>query len=143
MKRVELTEVIAAPIETVWAAITDHEGMSEWSPLKRVVLDPKGAPDSNGLGAFRHMHGAGPTIVEEVTEWSPPTRYVYKLRAGAPIRDHKGVVELRSEGDATRVLWTIQFVPKIPGTGFVIVRVLCKVIGGMLKNLNRNIVSAS
>lgn len=139
MKRLELTEVIDAPIETVFAAITDHERMNEWSPMKSVVLDPKGSPDPNGLGAIRHMKGAGPTIVEEVTEWSPPNEYSYRLRAGAPIRDHRGVVQLTRDGDATRVLWLIQFRPTIPGTGFLIVGVLRKAVGGMLRKLKKNL----
>ena len=141
MKRLEFTQVIDAPMETVWAAITDHEGMSEWSPVKRVVLDPKGTPDPNGLGAIRHMKGAGPTIVEEVIEWSPPHEYVYLLRAGAPIRDHRGCVQLSERGDATNVLWTIQFRPSIPGTGWLIAGLLRKVVGGMLKQLKRNLES--
>ena len=139
MKRIELSQDIDAPIETVWAAITDHEGMSGWSPVKRVVLDPKGSPDPDGLGAIRHMKGMGPTIVEEVTKWSPPNEYVYELRAGAPIRDHRGVVQLQDHGKATRVLWTIQFRPSVPGTGWLIASLLRKVIGQMLKQLKRDL----
>tara|TARA_R110002096_G_scaffold434832_1_gene658055 strand:+ start:37847 stop:38275 length:429 start_codon:yes stop_codon:yes gene_type:complete len=139
MKRLELVKVIAAPIETVWEAITDHESMSEWSPVKRVVLDPIGKPDRNGLGAVRHMKSAGPTIVEEVIEWSPPNQYAYRLKAGAPIRDHRGVVHLTSEGSATRVCWTIEFRPKIPGSGFILVGVLRKAVGGMLSRLKRRL----
>jgi uncharacterized protein YndB with AHSA1/START domain len=139
MKRLEFGKVIDAPIESVWAAITDHEGMSEWSPMKRVVVDPKGAPDPNGLGAIRHMKGAGPTIVEEVVEWSPPNEYAYRLRAGAPIRDHKGVVQLTREGNTTRVRWIIEFRPKIPGTGFIIVGILRRAVGGMLSQLKKKL----
>lgn len=139
MKRLELTQVIGAPIEVVWGRIADHEGMVEWSALKRVVLKPEGSPDRNGLGAMRHMMGAGPTVVEEVIEWSPPNEYVYVLRGGAPIRDHRGCVQLSRQGDGTLVRWSIQFRPIVPGTGWAIRIVLNAVIGGMLHTLRRQI----
>lgn len=135
MKRIVLTESIAAPIDEVWAAITDHESMADWSPLRRVELAREGSPQRNGLGAVRHMVAVGPVIVEEVTEWSPPNRYKYRLRAGAPIRDHLGTVELRQSGARTNVTWTIQFRPIVPGSGWVILRILRMVIGGMLARL--------
>jgi uncharacterized protein YndB with AHSA1/START domain len=143
MVRLKLTQVIAAPIEDVWGRITDHEGMSEWSALKRVVLKPEGSPDRNGLGAVRHMMGVGPTIVEEVTEWSPPKEYVYVLRSGAPIRDHRGCVQLAPQGTGTLVTWTIQFRPTVPGSGWLLGRVLRSAITSMLAKLRQQMESSS
>ena len=132
MKELVLTQRIEAPIEVVWDAVTDHRGMVNWSPLKKVVLERQGEPAPNGLGAVRRMIGVGPSIVEEVTEWEPPHRYVYLLRKGAPIRNHRGDIQLRTDGAYTQLQWTIRFAPTIPGTGWLIVALLRKVIGGTM-----------
>lgn len=115
---------IAATPEEVWPRITDHEGMPSWMPLRSVTLEREGAPDRDGIGARRVMRAAGPPIVEEVVAWDPPQSYEYTLVRGAPIRDHLGRVELVSRGDDTEVTWSVRFQPRIPGTGWLIGKLL-------------------
>ena len=133
MKRVRVTQRIQAPREAAWALITRHEGLPAWSPLKSVRLDPPGAPDRDGVGAVRHMSGAGPTLVEEVVEWRPPESYSYVLHRGAPIRDHRGTVTFAEDGEWTTVTWDVRFRPQVPGIGWLVAGVLGLALRHMLR----------
>jgi uncharacterized protein YndB with AHSA1/START domain len=106
--------VIKAPIETVFDVLTDHRKYPGFTPLRAVELEQEGVPAPNGVGAIRALHLIGPPIREQVTEYDRPTRFVYKLLSGAPVRDHVGTVELASEGDATRMVYRVDTVPKLP-----------------------------
>ncbi len=133
MSRFETSHRFDAPPQQVWDLLTHHEGMVRWSPLKRVELTTEGSPHPDGLGAVRKMMGAGPTIIEEVVAWEPPERYAYELRAGVPIRNHRGTVSLVPDGAGTLVTWAIRFDPVIPGTGRLVTSIIALAIGSMLK----------
>lgn len=107
--------------ERMWDVLTTHEQMPAWfRPVRKVVLDPPGTDDRNGLGAVRHIHALGPVVVEEVIEWEPPHRYVYTLLRGAPIRNHRGEVTVDATPKGAIATWTIQCEPVIPGSGIVL-----------------------
>jgi uncharacterized protein YndB with AHSA1/START domain len=143
MTQLDISTHIRAPRDSVWAAITDHEGMVGWAPLRSVTLAREGSPDRNGVGAVRRMHGPGVTIEEEVVAWDPPYAYDYRLLRGAPIRKHRGRIELSQQGEATEVRWRIEFRPVIPGTGWLLRLVLGQSLGSMLARLKRKLESAA
>jgi uncharacterized protein YndB with AHSA1/START domain len=109
-----LISVVKAPIETVFDVLTDHRGYAGFTPLRVVKQEQEGVPAPNGVGAIRALHAIGPPIREQVTEYERPTRFVYKMISGAPVRDHVGTVELASEGDATRMVYRVDTFPKLP-----------------------------
>jgi uncharacterized protein YndB with AHSA1/START domain len=136
MIHIRIQAKFAADPQSVWTRITDHQGMIDWSPLKRVTLIP-GVPPPNGLGAVRRMYMPGPLppLVEEVVAWEEGVSYSYILRAGAPIRDHLGQVSVAAEGQGTRVTWEVRFRPTLPGTGRLIGAALRRALQGMLRRL--------
>jgi uncharacterized protein YndB with AHSA1/START domain len=131
--RAEVT--IAAPREAVWERLADHEGMPAWMPVREVVRRRPGSPDPNGVGAVRTVRLRGMVVEEEVTGFEPPERLRYRLTEGAPIRDHRGEVTLHASGDRCRVEWRIEFRPLIPGTGWLVARVLRREIARGLEGL--------
>jgi len=134
---------IAAPRAVVWQAITDHEGMVDWSWFREVTLVREGSPERNGLGAVRRMRGPGVMLDEEVVRWMPPARCDYRVVAGAPIRDHAGCVTLRDAGNETDVEWIVRLNPVVPGTGAVIRTGLQRALDGMLQRLKRRLEAAA
>lgn len=122
--QIELTQHVAAPPERVFAFYTDHVGWERWAGVKEVVLRQHGDPPPNGLGAIRVIRSRGMAIEEEVTGFDPPRRMTYRLVAGAPVRDHEGVVRFDPDGAGTRVTWSIRFRPLVPGTGWLLRRML-------------------
>ena len=137
--QIELTQSVPAAPETVFALYTDHVGWERWADVKEVVLRQKGDPPPNGLGAIRVIRARGMAFEEEITAFEPPRRMGYRLVAGAPIRDHSGEVRFEPEAAGTRVTWTIRFRPLVPGTGWLLRRVLEREIRGVLAALAENV----
>jgi uncharacterized protein YndB with AHSA1/START domain len=128
--------VVKAPIDVVFDVVTDHRAYAEFTPLRKVELVQTGLPTPNGVGAIRALHTLGPPIKEQVTEYERPTRFVYKLIAGAPVRDHVGTVELSAEGTSTRMLYRIDTFPKGPAVlAAPIVAFLRATIGMLVKGI--------
>ena len=118
--QIELSRHVPAPPARVFALYTDHVGWEKWAGVKEVVLRQQGDPPPNGLGAIRVIRARGMAIEEEITGFEPPTRMTYRLVAGAPVRDHEGVVTFAADGSGTRVSWTVRFRPAVPGTGWLL-----------------------
>jgi uncharacterized protein YndB with AHSA1/START domain len=125
---------IAAAPETVWARLVDHARLAEWWPCRASRL-LRGGDGGNGPGAVREISDRLQTLTEEVVAWEPGRRLDYRLRGGAPLRNHFGRVRLEPLADgATELHYEIRFTPAIAGTGWLLQRV----IGGMLgKGLRR------
>ncbi len=137
MVRIEVSRHIAAPREKVWALLADHEGMKRWAPVREVIRRRPGAPDPDGEGAIRTIRASGLVIEERITAFKPGERLEYTLVEGAPIRDHAGDVVLTPDGEGTRVTWTVRFRPLIPGTGWLLERLLRKGLEQSLEGLRQ------
>lgn len=107
---------VNAPIDTVWATLTDHVGMEGWGPGVKVSLGKPGAPDPNGLGCVRRIStpGPGPDIVEEVTTFEAPRLFGYKALSGTPFPGYTGEVRLTPVGTSTRIEYTIGSTASFP-----------------------------
>jgi uncharacterized protein YndB with AHSA1/START domain len=107
---------VAAPIEVVWDTLTDHVGMSGWSPGVTVTMDKPGTVEPNGVGAVRRIAtpGPGPAIVEEVITYQRPHVFAYKALSGAPFPGYVGEVRLTDEGSRTRISYTISSTATFP-----------------------------
>ena len=129
-----ITRTSTASIETVFDAMTDHRGISDYLRLcRRSTLDREGTPTPNGVGAIRRLVAIGPPFVEEIIEYQRPTRYAYKMLSGAPTRNHIGTIELREAGAGTEVSWHLRSTLKIPGIDRLMLPVFKKVIDELLK----------
>ncbi|HTO68800.1 MAG TPA: SRPBCC family protein [Myxococcota bacterium] len=136
--QIELVQHVPAPRERVFDFYTDHEGWTRWAGVREVVLRQKGDPPPNGLGAIRVIRARGIAVEEEVTAFDRPSRMEYRVVAGVPIRDHLGEVRFEPDGAGTRVLWNIRFRPLVPGTGWLLRRVLTQQLQGMLARLSEH-----
>lgn len=121
-----------APIDKVWATLTDHVGMETWGPGVKVSLGTPGTPDPNGLGCVRRIStpGPGPDIVEEVTTFDAPNVFGYKALSGTPFPGYTGEVRLTPSGTGTKIAYTIGSTASFP-----LVKVPLAVIGQVLLRL--------
>ena len=71
-------------------------------------------------------------VVEEVVEWEPPNRYVYKLLRGAPIRNHRGQVTVEETPSGSRATWRIEFEAVLPLSGFILEPLMTRVARSLL-----------
>jgi uncharacterized protein YndB with AHSA1/START domain len=129
------TTTVARPIESVWATLTDHEGMATWAPGISVSIDQPGSPEPNGVGAVRRITapGPGPAIVEEVVTFDAPTVFGYRALSGTPFPGYQGEVRLTAEGQSTRIDYTVSSTASFPpvkmalaGVGQVLLRLLAR-----------------
>jgi uncharacterized protein YndB with AHSA1/START domain len=115
---------IRAPRDTEWTVMTDHARYARWTSAREVTMERTGSPHANGLGALRVFHTGPVRVREEVVEFVPPDRMVYRLVSGVPVRDYRSEMRLEDDDDVTVLTWTSSFAPRIPLTGGVLTRVM-------------------
>ncbi len=71
MISVERTGTIAATPEEVWAVLSDFAAISTWAP--NVDHSCLLTEQATGVGTARRIQAGRTTLVETVTEWTPPT----------------------------------------------------------------------
>jgi len=137
MERFVLEQPIRAPLEKVWALISDHVGWQRWAGVQEVVLRQQGDPAPNGLGAIRVLRRGGLAFEEEVIAFEPPARIAYRVVAGIPVRDCEVEIRLAPAGGETRVTWDVRFRPLVPGTGWLLLRLIRPRLAAALAGLAR------
>ncbi len=81
------------------------------------------------VGEVRRVRSGWITTRERVLRFEPPSRYVYEIVSGLPIRDYVAEVQLAPlAGDGTEVRWRATFRARLPGTGWALKRQLERVI---------------
>jgi uncharacterized protein YndB with AHSA1/START domain len=137
MRRIEVERIVAAPPSVVFERYTDHVGWSRWAGVGKVSLVQEGSPDRNGVGCVRSFASA-PGLHEEVVEFDPPNRMVYRIvRGGFPVQDHRGEVRFEPHVRGTRVSWSVEFGSRLPFTEGVIARLLQLLFGTLLARFDR------
>lgn len=134
-----LQQEIAAPAAEVWAAITDHEGMSRWLPARVTLVARK---EGGGPGTVRRIRTGGLVVIdEEVVYADPPEagkpgRLVYRIVRGVPLDFHRGEMIVESFGERrSRLTWDIVVASRLPGVARVTVALLRPNLGGGLRKL--------
>ena len=124
---------IAAPVDTVWQILNDHDSMAKWSGFDTVHRTCEGAPDPNGYGAQRFMQGKPGRVVEQIIGVEPQRAIYYRVIEGGPIRFHNGEILLRPTDKGCEVRWSIRCRNKYPFTGGLVRRVMQKMLDGTLQ----------
>jgi uncharacterized protein YndB with AHSA1/START domain len=122
-RNVRVVRTSTASPEAIWEVLSDHEGMSGWTPLRSSVLEKRGDTDPNGVGAVRALRSVN-TIREEIVSFEPPQEMTYRLVSGLPANDYQATVQLLPEGRGTRIVWGLSFFPRVPGLTLLIERVI-------------------
>ncbi|MGY6555183.1 MAG: SRPBCC family protein [Wenzhouxiangella sp.] len=117
-KTILVRRTISAPIDAVFALLSDHAGYTAFKGIKDARLLKAGSDHPNGLGAVRRI-GLGAVWFEEaITAFDPPQRMDYKiLRSRPPIEHQRGSIQLRETAQGTEVTWTSTFRIRIPLIG--------------------------
>ena len=112
MIKVELTTLVARPIEDVFDRLTDLSGYSRWMPKLGIFL--KGAQTSEGpvgKGSTYYDRGLMGTFRGEIVEFDAPTRVVFRetLRwLGVKVMEARPSYELVSTQTGTEVRHTAE-----------------------------------
>ena len=108
---------IAAPVETVWVRIADHETWPEWfTDLSSVTVTF--APE--GVGGGRDVKVPGMTVRERFTAWDPPHRFAFTLFEGPRMMTSMAEsVVLEPDGDGCTITY-IQGIEPAKGFGWLV-----------------------
>jgi len=117
MNRLTIVRSLDAPVERVWAVV-GNPGVSP-GPGVEVSVEQPGAPDGSGL--IRSVKVGAVHAHEEILEVGPGHVVRYTATKGVPAKDYLGSVALdHSPNGGTRVTWTVEFRPIVPGTGWLL-----------------------
>lgn len=135
MTRVTATAYSAAPSERVWAVLTDHERMSDWSPFGTSQILSPGAQGGQ-VGLIRRL-SSGPAklaVTETMVAAEKNHRLEYTAK-GAPLQwMYHGFVTLDpTPGGGTTITWEAQFRTPVRGPGMVTKQMLTKLTNGLAR----------
>jgi hypothetical protein len=122
--KVERTTFV--PPQHLYDRLADAPRWREWATLVDVSeLIQRGPVDPFGGGAIRRMGGLGGrlTVEEEILEAVSPCYQRYTAR-GLPVVDYLGEVRIGQDSGDTKIVWTGRFRPRLPGTGWILGRLL-------------------
>jgi hypothetical protein len=104
----------------VWSVLADTASWADWAPFDEVAVE-----QGHEVGEIRRLRSGRITTRERIVGFEPPHRYVYEIVSGLPIRDYVAEILLSPlAGDGTEVHWQARFRAKVPGTGWVLKRLL-------------------
>ncbi|GAA1887016.1 SRPBCC family protein [Lapillicoccus jejuensis] len=114
---------VDAPVDRVWATVTDFAGYGRWIPLTRMRTDPGEPRVGWQFGGFTGLGPVGFLDSMLVTVWEPPadgvSRATFSVRkTGYVLAGWADVVlEPRDAGTRTQLTWTEEIVPRPVAVG--------------------------
>jgi hypothetical protein len=116
--RLTFEQRLPVPAARAWPQFVFPALINRWSraAVEVVRLGDGGHP--GGVGAVRIVRLPGRTAIrlaEVIEESRAPTRLVYRVFGGAPVREHRGEIALTDESGGCRVDWTVTVRGALPG----------------------------
>jgi uncharacterized protein YndB with AHSA1/START domain/predicted lactoylglutathione lyase len=116
-QRFDLTTVVNAKPDTVFALLTENEALSKWAGLGTFTTARSGFVETYGVGAERLVASPLGSLREQVIAYEPGRSQRYRIIAGSPFVSYFGEINVAPENGGTRVNWTVRFRSRIPGLG--------------------------
>src|SRR5258708_26365945 len=133
----EVTARSSAPPEQVFALLADATSWTRWAGpvVAHASWEREGDPAPGGIGGIRKV-GWWPIFGhEQIVAYEPPTHHAYTMLKGNPVRNYRADVRLVPDGEGTRITWSANFDPLVPGTGRLIAAFYRRLIGDMAKRV--------
>jgi hypothetical protein len=121
-RNIEVTAHSRAAADAIFALLTDGSTWPRWSPIEAFELEREGDPAPEGPGAIRVFRRGRTTGRDQIVDVAPDRHFGYVSLSGVPVRDYRADVELTLSVDGTDIRWRATFLPKMPGTGWLLER---------------------
>ena len=135
MKTFTVSRKIAFSAEKVWGIA----GKFNRSPGPGVVVkvEKNGNPGPSGVGAERTITIGSVQVRERLLAVNAPQSFTYTILSGAPMKEHRARAEFIPRGASTEIRWTVEFAPKIPGTGWIVGMVTKRAINRYIDEIEK------
>ncbi len=112
----------AKPPERIFAHLAEHENLADVFGANVTRLRDGENGERNGVGSVRELRtGPLPPFEETVTEFAAPSRIVYRITKGSPLRGHVGVMTFApTPSGGTRFVYDIRLASPIPGLAAIV-----------------------
>lgn len=132
-RTVSLLLRFAVPVERLWEAVVDHDGMGRWLGVPVRVI---AGPGDGGVGTVRRL-GRGPLSVdEEIVGVAPGRELVYRVVRGPRLlRYHLGEIRTRPAEGGSELWWEITIATPIAALTDAVAATLSERIGQGLDRL--------
>jgi uncharacterized protein YndB with AHSA1/START domain len=130
----------AKPPERVFEYMVEHENLAELFGAKVTRLQDGRDGERNGVGSVRQLKiGPAPAFEETVTEFERPSRIVYRITKGSPLRGHVGVMTFEPDGrGGTHLHYDIRLASPIPGLAALVRASLTRSVNKGLATVEQN-----
>ncbi|MXP19830.1 hypothetical protein GIY30_00435 [Gordonia sp. HNM0687] len=138
LKRVSAVARTSATPEQVWAVLTDHASMFDWTPFKRSEVLSAG--DDNGVGLIRKLSGgpAGMTVHEQIVAAEAPRRMEYTAKGAPGMKRYHSFVDVEAEpGGGSTITWEAQYRTLLPGSTAITGRMVQTLADGLARAAER------
>ncbi|MQY25758.1 SRPBCC family protein [Nocardia aurantia] len=123
--------VVPAPREVVYQLFAARDSLNAHLPINFTLRKP-GTGELNGVGARYTVGLGGVGITEETTRLVPGERIEYKIVAGAPVKNHTGIITFADAPGGTLVTYSMESYPKLPVPDRIMVAALRGLINPIL-----------
>jgi hypothetical protein len=126
--KIEVDELLRAPIEGVFEQLVDHENYASFDGVSSSTLTRVGVRERNGVGAQRRVRLGAAVLWEDIVGFERPTLFEYRIVKMMPplVRHVLGRVSLSSTSEGTRVVWTSELEVRVRGVRWVVEPVLAR-----------------
>jgi Polyketide cyclase / dehydrase and lipid transport len=143
-RHIDVTAHSRALPDVVFGLLTDGSSWPRWSPIASFELEREGDPPPEGPGAIRLFRRGRTTGRDQVVDVAPDQRFGYVSLSGLPVRDYRAEIELQLTIDGgTEIHWRASFLPKAPGTGWLLERGLRRFLGQCARGLAEHAAASS
>jgi len=134
MQRVHVIQDFDKPVGEVFDYLSEQENLEPLFGAKVKRLSDGTDGTRNGVGASRELKiGPTPGFIETNVEVVEDELVRYRITKGGVLKNHEGVMRFTSQGEGSRLDYTITFDGKVPGLGPIVQRVLTRNISAGLK----------
>ncbi|MEL7603272.1 MAG: SRPBCC family protein [Bacillota bacterium] len=134
MKSLMVERTVKVPLEKVWDAVDFTKSQGPYP----VVVEKEGDPALHGLGAQRMITFGKQKVRESLVEIDPPHSYSYSILSGSPVKSYLGKAEFIAGENGTIIKWSGEFIPIIPGIGWIVAKVTKKYIHRIIDELEKS-----
>jgi hypothetical protein len=128
---------VNAPREDVWRIAGDFTRTLD--PKKPFTAEAPGDKANNGAGCIRRVASGWMIVRERLESADPPNSLSYVILSGVPVKDYHAKMEFSDKNGQTFITWSAIFIPKIPGTGWLIRNTMKKAYNQLLDGLEKEL----